>query len=88
MRSKSHQEVSQQVCGQFHDKFCDEVKIVDYGDASVDMVPRMADHSLWQPFGILRLSWLACTQSRCLLSRQPICGNYFAICGFNMYQNP
>lgn len=53
MRGKSRLEVFQQVRGHFHDKVCDEVKIVDYGDASVDMVPRMADYSHWQPFGIL-----------------------------------
>jgi hypothetical protein len=53
MRGKSQQEVFQHVRGYFHDKVCDEVKIADYGDASVDMVPRMADYSHWQPFGIL-----------------------------------
>lgn len=37
----------------FNGEVCDEVEFIDYGDPSVDMVPRQEDLRFGKPFGVL-----------------------------------
>lgn len=53
MRHTTAKAVVKEAHENFHGQVCDEVKVIDYGDASVDMVPRQAESRGGKPFGML-----------------------------------
>lgn len=43
MQDKSAEDVFKKVCDLFHELICDKVETIEYGVASIDMVPRQED---------------------------------------------